>query len=288
MTYCLAVALNAGLVLASDTRTHAGVDQINSYHKMHRYVWPGDRMFCVLSAGNLATTQAVAKQLTDDAESIGYNGQSLLSVKDLAEAADYLGRVNNAVMSRHEGMVQQNILESTFILAGQIKGQEPGLYLIYPQGNYISVSSENPFFQIGETKYGKPILDRIIEPEMSLEDAARCAILSLDSTIRSNLSVGAPLDLLIYQRDALDGGRHLCLSEDMPLFDDIRKQWSEGLRQIFFQMPRFEWEDNMSSPAGEAAAVNEVTEPAVESLVAEDTNQVVSMDPFPESSNGPF
>jgi len=242
MTYCVAIALKAGLVLASDTRTHAGVDQINSYHKMHRFVWPGERMFCLLSAGNLATTQAVAKQLQDDSESLNPAGQSLLTVKDLAEAADYVGRVNNAVINRHDGMVQQNILESTFILAGQIAGQDPELFLIYPQGNYIEVSPENPFFQIGEIKYGKPILDRIVDPNMSLEDAARCALLSLDSTMRSNLSVGAPLDLLIYRRDALDGGRHLCLNEETPFFAEIRKRWSEGLRQIFFQMPRFDWE----------------------------------------------
>jgi putative proteasome-type protease len=241
MSYCLAISLNAGLVFASDSRTHAGVDQVSTYPKMHTFVWNGERVFVLLSAGNLATTQAVVQRIEhgDGAE----DKPALLQVKSMNAAAAYVGELNASIQRRQDGMTQQNVsFEASFILGGQIGSQAPELYLVYPQGNYISVSPEHLFLQVGETKYGKPILDRIVQPALSLEDAARCALVSIDSTMRSNLSVGPPIDLLIYKRDSLNGGRQLRFKLNTPWYGSLRKQWGLGLRQAFEGLPRFEWE----------------------------------------------
>jgi len=238
MTYCLAIALDSGLVFASDSRTHAGVDYISTYRKTHTFVWEGERVFVLLSAGNLATTQAVVKQMhMDVAEGAPRNLQSLSHMHQVAE---YIGKLSIDTQNAHrgEGPAQQGVsFEATFILGGQIKGHEPELYLIYPQGNYISVSPDQPFFQIGETKYGKPILDRIIERSVSLEVAARCALVSLDSTMRSNLSVGPPIDLVLYRRDSLKLDRTMRLEQNSPYLEAIRRAWSEGLRHAFDNLP---------------------------------------------------
>ncbi|MFV8835735.1 proteasome-type protease [Aquisalimonas sp.] len=241
MTYCLAASVDAGLVFAADSRTNAGLDHINTYPKLHPFVWEGERVLVLLSAGNLATTQSVVAELQRESES----GGPLYEARYLDEAAEYVGRVSQRVQARHtpEGPGASNVsLEATFILGGQIGDQEPGLFLIYPQGNYITCSDEQPFLQIGETKYGKPILDRIIEPSLSLEDAARCALVSIDSTMRSNLSVGPPLDVMIYQRDSLEHPRALRYKLNSPYFASIRKQWGDGLRRLFDELPRFDWE----------------------------------------------
>ncbi|MFO7857562.1 MAG: peptidase, partial [Ectothiorhodospiraceae bacterium] len=209
MTYCLAAAVNAGLIFASDSRTNAGVDHINSYPKLHTFVWSGDRTFVLLSAGNLATTQAVVTRLQREAME---HGGPLRSAGYMTEAAEHVGQVSQQVQARHTPEAPSGgrvSLEASFILGGQIGAQPPGLFLIYPQGNFITCSDEQPFLQIGETKYGKPILDRIITPGLSLEDAARCALVSIDSTMRSNLSVGPPIDLALYPRDSLDHPRAL-------------------------------------------------------------------------------
>lgn len=248
MTYCLAIALDAGLVFASDSRTHAGVDHVNTYRKTHTFAWEGERVFVLLSAGNLATTQAVVKRMELDIRA----EEGLRSFQFMYEAAEYVGRLSVAVQnaSRQEGPAQQGVsFESTFILGGQLPGEAPELYLIYPQGNYISVSPDQPFFQIGETKYGKPILDRIIEPAVSLENAARCALVSLDSTMRSNLSVGPPVDLLIYQKDSFRLDRQLRYKHNSPYFQSVRKHWGEGLKRVFDDLPKFDWE-KAAEPGG--------------------------------------
>ncbi|MCP1676592.1 putative proteasome-type protease [Natronocella acetinitrilica] len=240
MTYCLAASLNAGLVFASDSRTNAGLDHVNSYRKMHTFFWPGDRILVLLSAGNLATTQAVVAQLDRDAA----DGEGLRKARHLSEAAAYIGQVSLDMQRRYHAPDAPNpvSMEATFIIGGQIGDAPHGLYLVYPQGNYITCSDEQPFLQIGETKYGKPILDRIIEPGVSLDDAARCALVSIDSTMRSNLSVGPPVDMALYQANSLEQPRIVRYKLNSPYFASIRKQWGEGLRRLFEDLPRFDWE----------------------------------------------
>ncbi|RLK50920.1 putative proteasome-type protease [Alkalispirillum mobile] len=240
MTYCLAASLRAGLVFAADTRTNAGLDHVNSFRKMHSFVWEGDRVMVLLSAGNLATTQAVVTHLQREAE----EGGPLREVAHLSDAAEHVGQVSLQVQQRYHSADSANpvSLEATFILGGQVGDEAPSAFLIYPQGNFITCSEEQPFLQIGETKYGKPILDRIIEPGLSLEDAARCALVSIDSTMRSNLSVGPPVDLAIYRAGTLEAPRTLRYKHNSPYFASVRKHWSEGLRRLFDDLPRFDWE----------------------------------------------
>lgn len=242
MTYCLSAMVGAGMVFASDSRTHAGVDHVSSYNKMHTFAWDGERVLVLLSAGNLGTTQAVLRQIDLDLKG---EGENLRTLPYLHQIAEYVGRLSLRVQKGlvDEGAAQQTVsFEATFILGGQLHGHAPEMYLIYPQGNYIASSPEQPFFQIGETKYGKPILDRIIEPGISLERAARCALVSIDSTMRSNLSVGPPIDLLLYPRDSLRLDRRLRLKTNSPYFVAVRKQWAAGLRRVFDELPPFDWE----------------------------------------------
>lgn len=241
MTYCLAINVDDGLVFCSDSRTSAGVDNISTYSKLHTFVWPGDRVFILLSAGNLATTQAVVKKLKSDIP----NGlaPNLLTVKSMQEAVDYVGIVSTFVQKQQTDRDTANTsFEATFIFGGQIGGEPPEIFMIYPQGNYIHESREHPFLQIGEVKYGKPILDRVIKHDVLLERAARCALVSMNSTIRSNVTVGPPVDLLIYPRDSLGEGRRLYLSEDNEFARELSNKWNEGLLTALNGLPPFEWE----------------------------------------------
>ena len=242
MTYCLAIKVDEGLVFAGDTRTSAGVDDVRTYNKLHVFETPGERVFVVLSAGNLATTQSVLNGIKRDIENNA--AVNLRTVRHMYDAADYLGPLS--LRAQKESATQQyaNVdFRTTLILGGQIMGEEPALYMIYPEGNCISVSPETPFLQIGESKYGKPILDRIVRSSTTLEDAARCGLVSLDSTIRSNLTVGPPLDLAILPRDALRITHKLRLDLDTPYYAELRKAWGEQLEKVFReQLPRFEWE----------------------------------------------
>lgn len=243
MTYCLAIKVNKGLVFASDSRTNAGVDYITTYSKMHRFIWPDERVVVLLSAGNLATTQAVVNILHKDLEDPDAKF-NLYTAEHLYEAAHYIGKLSQREQQQHEDRLKKSQIsgEASFILGGQIAGKTPEIYLIYPQGNYISASPETPYLQIGENKYGKPILDRIISSSTSLEDAARCALVSLDSTMRSNISVGPPVELAIYSQDSLAEPHHQKLSLNSPLYKSLQKRWNEGLRRVFNRLPRFEWE----------------------------------------------
>lgn len=243
MTYCLAINVNDGLVLCSDSRTNAGTDNISTYSKMFTFVWPGVRFFCLLSAGNLATTQAVVKKLNSDVPA-GLV-PNLSTVTTMHEAADYVGMVSAQVQKHHASRdTASTNFEASFILAGQIEGQPPEMYMVYPQGNYIHESPEHPFLQIGEFKYGKPILDRVITREVGLEAAARCALVSMNSTMRSNVTVGPPIELLIYRRDSLDGGRRLFFREDDPYAKELSEKWNAGLIGALEALPLFEWERN--------------------------------------------
>jgi len=241
MTYCVAIKTDSGLVFASDSLTNAGIDHVSTYSKMHSFVQPGDRSFVLLAAGNLATTQSVVKRLRDDSR-LG-NLPSLASVQSVSEAVDYVGTISADVQRNQTARDTANTsFEATFIFGGQIAGQTPEIYMIYPQGNYIHESDAHPYLQIGETKYGKPILDRVIRPDTPLEQAARCALVSINSTIRSNLTVGPPVELLILNANALDGGRRLLLSDDHPYYRALGDAWNEGLRQALNNLPPFEWE----------------------------------------------
>ena len=242
MTYCVAIKTDSGLIFASDSLTNAGIDHVSTYSKMHTFVQPGGRMFVLLAAGNLATTQAVVKRLRDDCQ-LG-NLPCLNTIASMSDAVDYVGSVS-ADVQRNQAVrdTASTNFEATFIFGGQIAGQAPEIYMIYPQGNHIHESSAHPFLQIGETKYGKPILDRVVRSDTPLEQAARCALVSINSTIRSNLTVGPPVELLIYSADALDGGRRLLFQEDHPYYRALGDAWNEGLRQALNNLPPFEWEN---------------------------------------------
>ncbi len=238
MTYCVAVKLQGSLIFVSDSRTNAGVDQVNTYSKLYTWGIDGERQVALLSAGNLATTQAVAQRLRREMDDPA-SETSLLSLQRMDEVADYVGRVSREEQSRHAdgGQVAGFNPEATFILGGQIKGQPSELYLIYPQGNHIRPSDSSPFLQIGEVKYGKPILDRIIRPDTPLEDAVRCALVSMDSTMRSNATVGPPIELLIYADDTLRLQSYLRLGQDDPYLAELRLSWNQNLLNAFRALP---------------------------------------------------
>jgi putative proteasome-type protease len=239
VTYCVAIHVDEGLVFAADSRTNAGIDHVSSYPKLHTFHFPGERLFVLLSAGNLATTQKVIKKLGAE------DAPNLSTVATLHQAADLVGHFSTEVQQRQQARDTANTsFEATFILGGQIAGQPPELFLIYPQGNFIHEPPSRPFLQIGEIKYGKPILDRVIRPDTRLETAARCALVSINSTIRSNVTVGAPIDVFILPRDNVDGGYRLHLTEEDPYYRELAERWNAGLLQVMENLPRFPWEHN--------------------------------------------
>ncbi|MBF0143688.1 MAG: peptidase [Magnetococcales bacterium] len=251
MTYCVGILVEEGVVLASDSRTNAGVDHIACYTKAHAFTWAGKRQMALLSSGNLATTQAVVSRLQREALHDDGGSPSLATVSTLEEAAHYVGRTSIAVQEQYASKAHSEArFDATFILGGQIAGQPPQLFLVYPEGNPIMPSPYSPFLQIGETKYGKPILDRIVAPGLSLENAARCALVSMDSAMRSNLSVGPPLDLLIFRRDRIDGGSQSRFELNTPYLSALRKSWNSGLKRLFQRLPEFAWENPGNDPGG--------------------------------------
>jgi putative proteasome-type protease len=232
-----------GLVLASDSRTNAGVDQVSTYSKMHAFGSAGEWMVTLLSSGNLATTQAVTRQVRRDIEN-GAAG-SLAGASRMAEAAEYIGELNLLQQRKHAKSADESFNpEASFIVAGQYAGQPAQLYLVYPEGNYIRASRQTPFLQIGESKYGKPILDRIIDADVDMETAARCALVSMDSSMRSNLSVGPPIELLLYRTDSLSAGEHFELDEDDEYLRRLRQAWEQELKEAFSRLPRLPGRDH--------------------------------------------
>jgi len=244
MTYCVGIRCEQGLVMASDSRTNAGVDNVSIYSKMHRFEFPGERIVVVLSAGNLATTQGVIDRMQRDLEEDNPDVPGVRRLPRMHDIAEYIGNINLELQARYrsENGKSNFSVNASFLLGGQIGDQPHDLLLIYPEGNYITYSPHVPFLQIGESKYGKPILDRIIHPDISLSDAARCTLVSMDSTMRSNVSVGPPFELLLYQRDTLKVMRHRVLDQDEPYYVRLQAEWSAALRRSFDGLPRFEWE----------------------------------------------
>ena len=237
MTYCVAVRNEAGLVFLSDSRTNAGVDQISIFRKMHVFEVPGKRVLVLLTAGNLAISQAVASglraQMDNPAE------KSLATAPNLFSAAKLVGDAVRKVYERDAASLKAFDTEFNvnLIFGGQIEGEEPRLFNIYSAGNFIEATDETPYFQIGESKYGKPILDRVIGGSLSLDEVAKCCLISMDSTIKSNLSVGLPLDLLCYERNSLRVNRHKLIDYKEPYFASIRDRWAEQLRKVFNELP---------------------------------------------------
>jgi putative proteasome-type protease len=243
MTYCLGLMLDQGLVLASDSRTNAGVDYVTTYSKMHVFNPSPDRVFVLLSAGNLATTQEVMNHIQRDLD-YPTGAVNLATARYLFEAAEYVGRVSLAVQREHGPALQQSGVsgETTLLLGGQIQGYPHGLLMIYPQGNYITASPETPYLQIGESKYGKPALDRIASTGLSLEDGALLALVSLDATSRSNVTVGPPFEVVMYRRDSLAVAKQLRFAQNDPFLQQLSTHWNAGIRRAFDNLPRFSWE----------------------------------------------
>lgn len=237
MTYCVAVRTEQGLVFLSDSRTNAGVDQVGTFRKMHVYEVPGERVMVLLTAGNLGISQTIASGLRAHMDKPGE--RSLGSAPNMFSAAKAVG---DAVRRTHERDaeslktfgVEFNV---SLIFGGQVKGEAPRLFHVYSAGNFVEATAETPYFQIGESKYGKPILDRVIGAGLSLEEVAKLTLISMDSTIKSNLSVGLPLDLLCYERDRLRVTRHKLIDGKDPYFASIRERWAQQLRKVFNELP---------------------------------------------------
>lgn len=241
MTYCLAIKVDSGLIFASDSCPCVEMEHLGTCSKMHTFTLPNRRFFTLLSAGNFATTQAVVNRLRADCEA--RDAPSLCDVPDIDAAVTYVGNVSADVQhpqGAHDASPRN--VEATFIFGGQIGDEQPAIFLVYPQGNYIHESSEHPFLQVGETKYGKPILDRVIHHDTALEIAARCALVSLNSTIRSSVAVGPPIELLLYAKGSFAEGRRLNLSDDDPYYRTLSDAWCEGLRQSLNNLPPLDWE----------------------------------------------
>lgn len=244
MTYCVAMNLKDGLVFASDSRTNAGTDYVTSYSKMHLFTPASDRLFMLLSAGNLATTQEVINRLRRDLD-FSDSQESLMSARYMFEAADYIGRVTTEVQQAHANALNSAGVsgDTTWILGGQISGQPHSLMMIYPQGNYIEACEETPYLQIGETKYGKPVLDRVLNYETSLKDAAKLALVSLTSTAMSNLTVGPPFESSTYKKDTFILNKRCKFeSQEGEFLPQLEQAWRDGLIQTFNNLPEFPWE----------------------------------------------
>ena len=286
MTYCVALCVDEGLVFLSDTRTNAGVDNVSAARKMAVFEQPGDRVLTLLCAGNLALTQAVVQRLTEGASAEaaqevaraaaqaasagaatpGVAGApaplsavspasaggpvTLWTASTMFEAARVVGQAVRDVYKRDAQALNDFHVEfnCSFILGGQIGNEKPRLFLVYAAGNFVESTDACPFFQIGELKYGKPIIDRVVTPKTSLDEAAKCALISMDSTLRSNLSVGLPMDLLVYERDALRVSRFAVLDADNAYYRMIHRSWGERLRQVFAEIPNPVWTDVDSAP----------------------------------------
>ena len=238
MTYCVAVRNDAGLVFLSDSRTNAGVDQISTFRKMHVYEVPGERVMVLLTAGNLAISQSVASglkvQMENQRRDRAWPARPTCSPPPSWWATRCARCTSATPKSLKEFGIEFNV---SLIFGGQIKGEEPRLFNIYSAGNFIEATPETPYFQIGESKYGKPILDRVIGGELSLDEVAKCCLISMDSTMKSNLSVGLPLDLLCYEKDALKVERRTQIDGKDPYFASLRERWGQQLRKVFNELP---------------------------------------------------
>ena len=242
MTYCVGMMLDQGLVLMSDTRTNSGVDNISVFRKMFTWSVPGERILTLLTAGNLASTQALISQLEERMKAPDERDNIILKSPTMFQVATEIGRLLRRIIREQQdanGDRARRRFSASIIVAGQIAGMEPRLFMVYPEGNFIESSEETPFFQIGETKYGRPIIIRAYNPAMSMEDAIKLMMVSFDSTLKANLSVGMPLDLQVIERDSFAITHEHRVNYDDPYFQEISSSWSEALRTAFHSLPDY-------------------------------------------------
>lgn len=241
MTYCAALKLDHGLIFMSDTRTNAGVDNISKFRKMFTWSEPGERVLTLMTAGNLATTQSVVSLLDERSIVPEDRNPNLMRAPTMFQVARLIGETLKEVVGTHaeEGQDAEASFGATLILGGQIKGMAPRMFLIYPEGNFVEASAETPFFQIGETKYGRPIILRAFDSSMSSEDALRLLCVSFDSTLKANLSVGMPLDVHVYEKDSLKEGKKFRIEDVDPAFKAISSGWGDALKTALDALPTY-------------------------------------------------
>ena len=247
MTYCVGMLLDKGLVLMSDTRTNSGVDNISTFRKMHCWSVPGERIIAIMTAGNLATTQGVVSQIEERNKAHADRHNSLLEADTMFQVAGIVGKLLRdtiAATDKQNGEQAAGSFTASMIVAGQIKGGKPRLFLIYPEGNFIEASFDTPFFQIGETKYGRPIIIRGYDRDMSFEDAVKLMMVSFDSTIKANLSVGLPLDLLVIETDRFEPTHQRRVTAQDPYYQAVSAGWSEALKNAFHSLPDYSFHNS--------------------------------------------
>jgi putative proteasome-type protease len=254
MTYCVGIKVGAGMVFASDSRTNAGFDQISIFRKMMVYERPDDRFMVLLSAGNLSLSQSVREILQvenlDDGQP---EPTTIWNATSMFDAARVLGSAIRRVYDQDGPALRAAGIEfsGSFVFGGQIKGEAMRLFLVYSAGNFIEATAETCYFQIGESKYGKPVLDRMLVPALPLADTAKCALVSIDSTLKSNLSVGLPIDLVVYEAGALKSDHIVCIDESNPYFAMIRNSWGQRLREVFQDIENPAWDNRTSDAASQ-------------------------------------
>ena len=248
MTYCVGIKLDAGLVFLSDSRTNAGLDQISTFRKMMVYEKPGDRFMVMLSAGNLSISQSVreilqVEKVDSGSDGVEEPGITIWNAKSMFDAARVLGAAVRRVHEQDGAALRAEGIDfnASMIFGGQIAGEAMRLFQVYSAGNFIEATRETCYFQVGESKYGKPVLDRMLTPGTKLDEAAKCALVSMDSTLKSNLSVGLPLDLLVYEQGALASNQIVCIDEQNPYFRMIHDTWGQRLRQVFESIDDPQW-----------------------------------------------
>ncbi|WP_022700611.1 proteasome-type protease [Oceanicaulis alexandrii] len=243
MTYCVGMRIDKGLVFMSDTRTNAGIDNVSTFKKMFAWSTPGERVIVIQTAGNLATTQAVISLLEERMKAPADRNPGILEVPTMFQVAKLVGDTLKEVVAAQSGQgpVADSAFSATIIIGGQIAGSEPRLFLVYPEGNFIEASDETPYFQIGETKYGRPILLRGYEPQMDFTDTVKLLMLSFESTLRANLSVGMPLDLLTYEADSLTLGQERRITSDDTYFQAIAEAWSDSIKASIKALPDYKF-----------------------------------------------
>jgi len=269
MTYCVGIRLNAGLVFLSDSRTNAGMDQISTFRKMMIYEKPGDRFMVMLSAGNLSISQSVREILqVEKLDNGDHEPITIWNAASMFDAARVLGSAVRRVHTQDGPSLKASGIDfnASMIFGGQIKGEAMRMFLVYSAGNFIEATRETCFFQVGESKYGKPILDRVLTPATPLDEAAKCALVSMDSTLKSNLSVGLPLDLLVYREGRLQSDEHVCIDEGNPYFNMIHSTWGQRLREVFegIDDPRWDGGDSqhpLMVDSGRYDVMRKITQP---------------------------
>lgn len=242
MTYCVGMMVDKGLVLMSDTRTNSGVDNISVFPKTFHWSVPGERMLAIMTAGNLATTQAVIGLLEERTKAPDDRDNSLMKAATMFQVATEIGKLLREVVKERQeanGVRGKGRFTATIILAGQIDGMEPRLFMIYPEGNFIEATTDTPFFQIGETKYGRPIILRGYQRSMSFEDAVKLIMVSFDSTLKANLSVGMPLDMMVIEKGGFEVTHQARINQDDLYFQSVSSKWGDALRKAFHSLPDY-------------------------------------------------